>query len=56
MVLGIVAFRERVPESAGTIALQAAGLVTLVAGVVLVARAPALKALHAAGRHQSPSG
>lgn len=45
MVLGMVAFRERVPVSPEMIALQAAGLVALVAGVVLVARAPALASL-----------
>ncbi|HLI39107.1 MAG TPA: DMT family transporter [Streptosporangiaceae bacterium] len=46
MVLGIVVFRERVPVSPAMIALQVAGLAALVAGVVLVARAPALSALH----------
>lgn len=44
--LGIVVFRERVPVSPAMIALQAAGIVALVTGVVLVARAPALASLH----------
>ena len=38
MALGIVAFREKVPASPGMIALQAGGLIALVAGVVTVAR------------------
>jgi len=33
-VLGIVAFREKVPVSSGMIAVQAAGLIALIAGVV----------------------
>jgi hypothetical protein len=43
-------FREKVPVSSGMITLQAAGLVALVAGVVTVARAPALASIHAARR------
>jgi drug/metabolite transporter (DMT)-like permease len=50
MVLGIIVFREKVPVSPGMIALQSAGLVALVAGVVMVARAPALASIHQAGR------
>lgn len=42
MVLGIVVFREQVPVSAPMIALQIAGLLALVVGMVMVARAPAL--------------
>jgi drug/metabolite transporter (DMT)-like permease len=49
MVLGIIVFREKVPVSPGMIALQSAGLVALVAGVVMVARAPALASIHQAG-------
>jgi drug/metabolite transporter (DMT)-like permease len=45
MILGIVVFREKVPVSPAMIALQAAGLIALVAGGILVARAPALAAL-----------
>ena len=44
-VLGIVVFREKVPVSPAMIALQVAGLIALVTGVVLVARAPALSSL-----------
>jgi hypothetical protein len=52
MVPGIVAFREKVPVSPAMTALRGAGLVTLVAGVVLVARAPSLGALHHAPHGQ----
>jgi len=45
IVLGVVAFREKVPASPLLIALQVAGLMMLVAGVILVARAPALSGL-----------
>jgi drug/metabolite transporter (DMT)-like permease len=56
MALGIVAFREKVPVSSGMIALQAGGLVALVAGVVTVARAPALASIHAARHGKHPGG
>jgi hypothetical protein len=46
MVLGIIVFREKVPVSPGMIALQSAGVVALVAGVVMVARAPTLASIH----------
>jgi drug/metabolite transporter (DMT)-like permease len=42
IVLGIVIFGDAVHPSAGMIALQAAGFAALVAGVIMVARAPAL--------------
>jgi hypothetical protein len=45
IVLGIVAFREKVPASPLLIALQIAGLMALVAGVILVARSPVLASL-----------
>ena len=45
IVLGVVAFRENVPASPLLIALQVAGLIMLVVGVILVARAPALSGL-----------
>jgi hypothetical protein len=45
IVLGIVAFREKVPASPLLIALQVAGLIALVAGVILVARSPVLASL-----------
>ncbi len=56
MVLGIVVFREKVPASPGMIALQAGGLAALVAGVVTVARAPALTSIHAARHRERPAG
>jgi drug/metabolite transporter (DMT)-like permease len=52
MVLGIIVFREKVPVSPGMIALQAAGAVALVVGVVMAARAPALGPVHPA-RHNA---
>ena len=53
IVLGIVAFREKVPASPLLIALQVAGLLMLVAGVILVARSPALSGLH---QYHGPGG
>jgi hypothetical protein len=54
IVLGVVAFRDQVPASPLLIALQVAGLLALVAGVILVARSPALSGLrqyHVPGEH-----
>jgi hypothetical protein len=54
IALGVVAFREKVPSSPLLIALQVAGLLMLLAGVILVARAPALAGLrqyHGPGEH-----
>ena len=54
IVLGVVAFREKVPASPALIALQIAGLIALVAGVILVARSPVLASLrqyHGPGEH-----
>ncbi len=45
IVLGIVVFRDSVHVSPGIIALQAAGLIALLIGVIMVARAPALARL-----------
>lgn len=45
ITLGIIVFREKVPVSPVMIAVQVTGLVALVTGVVLVARAPALASL-----------
>jgi hypothetical protein len=45
IVLGIVVFRDSVDVSPGTIALQAAGLIALLIGVIMVARGPALARL-----------
>ena len=47
IVLGIVVFRDSVHVSPGTLALQAAGLVALLIGVIMVARSPALARLRA---------
>jgi hypothetical protein len=62
ILLGIVVFGDRVQISAGMLAIQASALAALVAGVILVGRAPALTALrniphslpHGVGRHPAP--
>jgi hypothetical protein len=54
IALGVVAFRDKVPASPLLIALQVAGLLALLLGVVLVARSPALTGLrqyHGPGEH-----
>jgi hypothetical protein len=54
IALGVVAFREKVPASPLLIALQVAGLLALLLGVILVARSPALAGLrqyHGPGEH-----
>ncbi len=54
IALGVVAFREKVPASPLLIALQVAGLLALLLGVILVARSPALTGLrqyHGPGEH-----
>ena len=45
MVLGVVVFRASVHVSPGTIALESFGLLALLVGVIMVARAPALARL-----------
>ena len=45
MLLGVVVFGDVIRISPGLLALQAAGIVALVVGVILVARAPALSSL-----------
>lgn len=45
IVLGIVVFRDSVHVSPGTIALETSGLIALLVGVIMVARAPALARL-----------
>jgi hypothetical protein len=45
MLLGVVVFGDVIHVSPGMLALQAAGLAALVAGVILVARAPVLSRL-----------
>ena len=51
IVLGVVIFGDVIRVSPGTLALQAAGLIALVAGVILVARAPVLSGV----RHRRPT-
>jgi drug/metabolite transporter (DMT)-like permease len=48
ILLGVVVFGDRINISPGMLALQAAGIVALVVGVVLVARAPVLGQLRPA--------
>ncbi|HEV2372621.1 MAG TPA: DMT family transporter [Streptosporangiaceae bacterium] len=48
--LGIVVFGDRLSTSVGVIAVQVVGLAALVAGVVLVARGPALASVRARAR------
>ena len=45
IVLGIVVFRDSVRVSPGDIALQICGVIALLLGVIMVARAPALARL-----------
>jgi len=44
-LLGVVVFDDEIRISPGVLALQAAGILALVSGVILVARAPALSSL-----------
>jgi hypothetical protein len=58
IALGLVVFGDVVRVSAGMIALQAAGLAAIVAGVIMVARAPALSGLrpvHVIRAHRAAS-
>jgi hypothetical protein len=55
IALGIVVFSDRLHTSPGLIALQTAGLMALVCGVILVARGPALAAtLRGTGNRGEP--
>ncbi len=45
MLLGVIVFGDRIQVSAGMLALQAGGVAALVAGVIMVGRAPALTQL-----------
>jgi drug/metabolite transporter (DMT)-like permease len=45
LLLGIVVFGDRIQITPGELALQAAGIVALIAGVIMVGRAPALSHL-----------
>ena len=60
MLLGVVVFGDVIHLSPGTLALQAGGMVALVAGVILVARASVLSRLAARQRgcagHRSLTG
>jgi drug/metabolite transporter (DMT)-like permease len=47
MLLGVLVFGDRVQVSTGELALQAGGVAALVAGVIMVGRAPALSQLRA---------
>jgi drug/metabolite transporter (DMT)-like permease len=47
MLLGVLVFGDRIQISTGELALQAAGVAALVAGVIMVGRAPALSQLRA---------
>ncbi len=58
IALGVVVFGDVVRVSVGMIALQAAGLAAIVAGVIMVARAPALSSLrpvHVIRAHRAAS-
>jgi drug/metabolite transporter (DMT)-like permease len=52
MLLGVLVFGDRIQISTGELAIQAGGVAALVAGVILVGRAPALSQLRA----WTPSG
>ena len=45
ILLGVVVFGDDISVSPGMLALQAAGIAALVAGVIMVARAPCLSSL-----------
>ncbi len=47
MLLGVLVFGDRIQIGAGELALQAGGVAALVAGVIMVGRAPALSQLRA---------
>jgi drug/metabolite transporter (DMT)-like permease len=56
IILGVVAFRDKVPSSPPLIALQVGGVAALVIGVIMVARAPALSSLSSKAHLPRPSG
>jgi hypothetical protein len=55
ILLGILVFADVIRISPAMIALQAAGIVALVGGVILVARAPVLSSLRPALPHRDHS-
>ena len=56
IAIGIVVFGDRMQTSPGLIAVQAAGLVALITGVILVARGPALTAVRSSHRPRAHPG
>jgi drug/metabolite transporter (DMT)-like permease len=55
MLLGVLVFGDRIQVSAGVLAMEASGLAALVAGVILVARSPALSSLGHIRGSESPA-
>lgn len=51
ILLGVIIFGDRIQVTPGALAMQAAGIAAMIAGVVLVARAPALSGLHVPHPH-----
>lgn len=51
ILLGVIIFGDRIQVTPGALAMQAGGIVAMIAGVVLVARAPALSSLHVPHPH-----
>jgi drug/metabolite transporter (DMT)-like permease len=56
IAIGIVVFGDTMHTSAGLIAVQAAGFVALITGVILVARGPALTAVRSSRRPDARPG
>jgi drug/metabolite transporter (DMT)-like permease len=56
ITIGIMVFGDRMHTSAGLIAVQAAGFAALIAGVILVARGPALTAVRGSHRPDARPG
>jgi drug/metabolite transporter (DMT)-like permease len=55
MLLGVVVFGDRIQDSPGELAIYAGGIAALVAGVIMVGRAPALSQLRAWTEENIPS-
>jgi hypothetical protein len=56
ILLGIIVFGDRIQITPGLLALEAGGIAALIVGVIAVARAPALSALHRWTPHGMPHG
>jgi drug/metabolite transporter (DMT)-like permease len=56
ILLGIIVFGDRIQITPGMLALEAGGIAALIVGVIAVARAPALSALHRWTPHGMPHG